>query len=380
MTHPTLLLALTLGSLGLTGCGGWLSREAVPTTTPPIITVQDIRPIGTPLVTIQPTSVGWQVTARQPIERTEVEERAVTERVQRHLFFPPALFTGLIQCPIGSLTWLLTIGTYGRDLATHGCWRLLMIETLPGDATMTSQVTNTTRTVTDSEPLRGAIVQLKHTPHLTNWTGILASDGTILIPYRALAEQPLGSPTAHLTIQRQHNTIWRGPLPNVPTTVQTPPSPRAWPNMLVFQIEDSHVGDPTVLHPFRQLLQHELLRQGHCVVVGDSTRTRLRDEVMMQQAGLISDAGPTVSLNWIPATVLIRTAQDSRAGSDGVQVSWIDVEHGQVIDEERLFTYVNVGHLSTQMRMMIQEKLPSQRGCEKGHSPLKTSKNRNSQQ
>ncbi|MDP3598492.1 MAG: hypothetical protein Q8S75_16025 [Nitrospirota bacterium] len=147
MRSPTLLLALAVGCLGLTGCGGWLTREAVPTTTPPMITVQDIRPAGTPLVTIQTTPAGWHITARQPIERTEVEERAVTERVQRLLFFPPALLTGLIQCPIGSLTWLLTIGTYGRDLATHGYWRLLMIETLPGDATMTSQVTNTTRTV-----------------------------------------------------------------------------------------------------------------------------------------------------------------------------------------------------------------------------------------
>ncbi|MDP3598489.1 MAG: hypothetical protein Q8S75_16010 [Nitrospirota bacterium] len=206
-------------------------------------------------------------------------------------------------------------------------------------------------------------MQLEHTPHLTNWTGILAPDGTLLIPYRAVSVHHTVRSSAHISIQRQHDTIWRGPLPEIPKTVQIHQSPRAWPNPLVFQIEDSTVGDPTVLHPLRQLLQHELLKHGHCVVVGDATRGRLRNEVGIQQAGLITDTGSTLSLNWIPATVLIRTAQDSPGKSDDVQISWIDVERGQIIDEGRLFTSVNVGHLSTQIKMMIQEKLPQTGKC-----------------
>lgn len=373
MIRPIFLLTLTAGLMGLSGCGGWLARESVPTTTPPTITIRDIRPVGTPLVTIQTTPFGWQVSARQPIERDEVEERPVTERVQRMLFFPPAIFPGLIQCPIGSLTRLFTAGKYGHDLSTNGCWRLIMIEPLPGTATMSTDVARTTRTVPDSEPLRGASVQLTQQDNTREWTGGLDLNGTILIPYESVSAQQTSAPLATLTIHRQQGALWRGALPNRPSTIDAAPLQREWPTTLVYQIEETSPRDARL----QQLLQHELLGLGYCVVAGASIRDQLRNEVFIQEAGYTTDTATPGALDWIPATVLVRMASDQVAGTDVVQISWIDVEHGRVLDTEILPTSVTVGQQSAQIRRMMQQRLPSQRGCEKRKTgPMQTTERR----
>lgn len=363
MKHLTLVMTFVIGGLGLTGCGGWLTRESVPTPAKPIITLRDIHSIGTPVVTVETTSIGWQVTAQQPIERTEVEERAVSERVQRTLFFPPALFAGLLQCPIGGLTWMLTLGTYGHELATHGCWRLLMIETLPGAATMTSETIHTTHTVVDTEPLRGAIVHLTNPQQSERWTGSLSLDGTLLIPYSVIAKQSTEQPPQHLTIQRNLDTIWSGDLPAIPKTESAKPTLKSWPKTLVFQIEESKDRDAAVLRPVQQAIQHALLRDGHCVVVGDMVREQLRDEVVIEQAELTRKTISIPSLHFIPTTVLIRTEKDVAAGHDQIQISWFDVERGQIIETVTLKISLKLEQQHSEMKLMVRDRVPKDEKC-----------------
>lgn len=366
MKHVGLLLALTAGLMGLSGCGGWLSRQSTPTTQSPTITVQDIRPTGAPLVTIQTTPGGWQITARQPIERTEVAERPETQQVQRRLFFPPAIFPGLIQCPIGGMVWLFSLGTMGQSLASHGCMRLLMIETLPGVATTTTDIVKTTQTVSDSEPLRGALVSLDHTPHSHDWNGLLDLEGLVLIPYQA-ADTPSASSAPRVTIYRQQASIWSGALPQIPKEVASKPPQQEWSKTLVFQIEEATTTDPALLQPLQQLLQQELLKHGQSVVVGEGIRTTLRNELQIQQAGLTTDPISTSSLHWMPATILIRTTPDRNASTHQVQVSWIAIETGRVLSTEMLSTSLSAGQQAAQIRIMLHDKLPSLKQVSQTH-------------
>lgn len=364
MKYLALVITFVIGGMGLTGCGGWLTRESIPTTTKPIVTVRDIRPRGAPIVTIKTTLIGWQVNAQQPIERTEVEERAVTERVERTLFFPPSLLTGLLQCPVGALTWMLTLGTYGHELASHGCWRLLMIETLPGTATMTSQTVLTTGIVNDSEPLRGAMVHLTDSLQSKRWTGSLSIDGTLLIPYSVIQNQSTEQPPQHLTIQRNLDTIWSGNLPAIPKTELGKPTVKQWPKRLVFQIEEPKGRDEAVLQPIQQHIQHALLREGHCVVAGDKAREQLRNEAVIQQAELTRNTMSEPSLNFIPTTVLIRVENDVAANPDEVEISWFDVEKGEFIETMRLKISLKLDQQDSEIKLMVRNRVPKDEKCQ----------------
>jgi hypothetical protein len=149
-------------------------------------------PDGPPTVSIQPhpDNLGWAVSLQQPARIETAQSKQELWEYTQYQFMPPSMIVGVVQCPIVTGLWVVTLGTFGGDSIRDACMRVLMFEPhAKGEQLGVAQPTGV-RTEPTSLPVSDGAIRLRWLqekgPEVSTPLG---SDGTAQVRLHRLTDQ-----------------------------------------------------------------------------------------------------------------------------------------------------------------------------------------------